>query len=72
MPRRADLLALPVADKLDIIEQLWDSLTAADKDELPLAEWQRQELDRRIDHLDDHPDETIPREDVRRRLRSDS
>lgn len=72
MPNRADLLALPVAEKLDIIEQLWDSLTAADKDELPLTEWQRQELDRRIDHLDEHPDETIPWEDVKRQLRPGS
>lgn len=32
MTPRPDLIALPLNEKLNIIEQLWDSLTADEKD----------------------------------------
>ncbi len=43
MTPRPDLVALPVNEKLDIIEQLWDSLTSVEKDSLPVPAWHRDE-----------------------------
>jgi putative addiction module component (TIGR02574 family) len=68
MTSHEELLALPVADKLDLIELLWDSLRADEKDNLPLPGWHREELDRRLDELEKNPDDSIPWEDVKRRL----
>ena len=47
----SDLTKLPVADRLRLIEGLWDSLDA-EMDTLPIPDWQREELDRRFDALD--------------------
>ena len=44
---KAHLRALPVAERLQLIEELWDSLSPTEQP--PLQDWQRQELDRRID-----------------------
>ena len=48
-----DLLALPVADRLKLIESLWDSIDA-DTAALPLPDWHRDEneIDRRLKALD--------------------
>jgi len=47
---------LPVAQRLHLVEELWDSI-AADQDALALSEAQRKELDRRLDayELDRNP-----------------
>jgi putative addiction module component (TIGR02574 family) len=70
MTPREELLALSVADKLDLIELLWDSLSADQKDNLPVPDWHREELDWRLDQLEKNPDDSIPWEDVKRRLTS--
>ena len=44
----AQLRALPLEDRLRLVEDLWDSI-AADREALPLTEEQRAELDRRLD-----------------------
>jgi putative addiction module component (TIGR02574 family) len=38
-------------EKLRLLEAVWDSL-AADPSTVPLAEWQRLELDRRLDEME--------------------
>ncbi|MFO0810428.1 MAG: addiction module protein [Gemmataceae bacterium] len=50
----AELLALPAAEKLDIVEALWNSL-ADDPDALPVPEWHAAELDRRREAAKDTP-----------------
>jgi putative addiction module component (TIGR02574 family) len=54
---------LPVEQRLQLVEELWDSI-AADQGALALSEAQRQELDRRLDayELDRNPGR--PAEDV--------
>jgi putative addiction module component (TIGR02574 family) len=47
-----NLIALPVADRLKLIQDLWDSIEAEASDPLPLPEWHRNEVDRRLDALD--------------------
>jgi len=46
-----DIAALTPEERLDLLEQLWDSLTPT-PDAVPLTEVQRAELDRRLDDLD--------------------
>lgn len=48
----AGLNALPVADRLKLIEDLWDSIEAEASDTLPMPDWHRKEIDRRLDSLD--------------------
>lgn len=64
------ILKLPVAERLDLVEAIWDSLADSPEAEtaLALTDEQRAELDRRLaEHLQD-PSSAIPWEEVRRRL----
>ena len=46
-----DITALTPEERLDLLEQLWESLTPTPED-VPLTDAQRAELDRRLDDLD--------------------
>jgi len=63
-----EALTLPAADRLDVIEQLWESL-AATPEALELSNGQRGELDRRIEEMESNPDAGIPWENVKAELR---
>jgi putative addiction module component (TIGR02574 family) len=63
----SDLLHLSVAERIQLVEDLWDSI-AAESDALPLTEAQRQEIDRRLAEHDRDPRSAIPWEEVRARL----
>jgi len=60
-----DIHKLTPEQRLQLIEELWDSLSDED---VPLTESQRAELDRLIDDLEKHPEQGIPWEEVKRRL----
>ena len=49
-----ELLELSVPDKLDVLERLWDSITA-DPRLVAIPEWHLEELDRREDELRRNP-----------------
>ena len=59
---------LSVAERLDLITELWDSIPDS-LEELPIPEWHRAELERRLAAADANPDGAIPWEEVRERLR---
>jgi len=66
----SELLRTPlsVEQRLELIGELWDSIpdsTAA----LPVPDWHREELDRRLATADANPEAAIPWEEVKRRLR---
>ena len=42
-----EILKLPVAERIEIVEAIWDSI-AASPESLPVTESQRRELDRRL------------------------
>lgn len=44
----ANLNTLPIVEKIQLVEDLWDSI-AADQASLPLTADQREELDKRLD-----------------------
>ena len=62
-----DLLKLSVAERIQLVEDLWDSI-AADADAFPLTEAQKAELDHRLAEHETDPDSAIPWEQVRERL----
>ncbi len=64
----AEILALPVEDRVRLVEAIWDSISAV-PEALPLTEWQKQELDRRLDDLEKNPDAGSTLEDVFARIR---
>ena len=64
------ILKLPIPDRLDLVEAIWDSLGDSPEAEaaLALTDEQRAELDRRLaDHLAD-PGSAIPWAEARRRI----
>jgi len=65
----AELLRTPlsVEQRLELIGELWDSIPDS-LDELPVPEWHREELERRLVSADADPDAAIPWEQVKRRL----
>jgi putative addiction module component (TIGR02574 family) len=64
----AEILALPVEDRMRLVEAIWDSISAV-PEALPLTEWQKQELDRRLAEMESDPDAGIPLEEVFARIR---
>jgi len=62
---------LSVTDRLELIGQIWDSLSESSKDH-PIPEWHRQELERRRATAEAEPGGGIPWEIVKARLASRS
>ena len=63
-----DINRLTTDERLQLIEQLWDSL-AGTPDELVLTDAQRKELDRRLDEMDRDETLGIPWDVVLRQIR---
>jgi putative addiction module component (TIGR02574 family) len=62
-----ELQALPIAERLKLIEALWDSIDA-EADALPLPDWHRAEIERRMEALDTGASVGAPWDEVRRRI----
>lgn len=63
-----DIDRMDVAQRLELIGLLWDSIPDS-PGALPVPEWHREELERRLAAADAAPGEGIPWEEVRSRLR---
>ena len=63
---RKELMELSPAERLELVEELWDSL--APEDLPPLTDEQMQELDRRYEALVRDPTRVSAWEDARARL----
>ena len=61
-----DFGKLSVAERIQLAEDLWDSIPEAT--DIPLTEAQKVELDRRLEDLERDPDAGEPWEVVRARL----
>ena len=55
----SELQKLPVHERLQLVEDLWDSIALEDYD-LAVPQWQKDELDRRAEKFDANPDSGIP------------
>jgi putative addiction module component (TIGR02574 family) len=67
-----DVRQLSPEERLDLIEQLWDSLSDEERNALPLTSEQERELDRRLDRLDREGPSGITGDELRARLRRQS
>lgn len=63
----SDLLKLPVAERIRLVEAIWDSIAAA-PDALELSDADREELDRRWAAFERDPSAGSPWADVRARI----
>jgi putative addiction module component (TIGR02574 family) len=58
-----ELRKLPVSDKLQIVEQLWEDI-ADSSEPFPLQAWHKNEAQRRSEELDRNPEIAITREEL--------
>ncbi|HEX7315993.1 MAG TPA: addiction module protein [Pyrinomonadaceae bacterium] len=63
-----EILRLSVAERIQLAEDIWDSI-AADPAALPLGDAQRRELDRRLASYAQNPDEGLPWEELKEKVR---
>ena len=68
---KADLLKLDIAQRLELIEELWESIVeeANVGATLPLSAADRELLDQRLREDDEDPDAAIPWSEAKARLR---
>ena len=63
----ADLLELSISERIQLVEDIWDSIASIPQS-VPLTAAQRDELDRRLEDYRQHPDDGSPWEEVRSRI----
>jgi putative addiction module component (TIGR02574 family) len=66
---RSDILSLSVPERIQLVEDIWDSIAEL-PEEVPLTEEQKAELDRRLDAYHQDPTGGTPWEEVRERIRA--
>jgi putative addiction module component (TIGR02574 family) len=67
----AEILALPVEERVQLVDAIWDSISAV-PEALPLTQWQRDELDRRLAEFEADPEAGSTLEEVFARIRRGS
>ena len=60
----AEIESLSIEERLALVEAIWDSI-AAESENLPLTDAQRQELERRLVDDEANPDDVVSWEEVR-------
>jgi putative addiction module component (TIGR02574 family) len=60
---------LSPSEKMQLVQDLWDDL-AATPDEVPVHDWQKEELARRKANLQKNPAAGLSWDEVKRRIRS--
>ena len=63
------LFDLSPSEKLQLVEDLWDDLASTPAD-VPVHDWQKEELARRKANLEQNPAAGLSWEEVKRRIRS--
>ena len=72
MGNAIDVRQLSTDQRLDLIEQLWESLSDEERDSLPLTVEQERELDRRLDALEREGSVGISSDELRKQVRGRS
>jgi putative addiction module component (TIGR02574 family) len=65
----SSIFDLSASEKLQLVEDLWDDLAATPED-VPVHDWQKEELARRKANLLKNPESGLSWEEVKRRIRS--
>lgn len=66
-PEMEHLRKLPVAERLRVVEELWDDIGAS-AEPFPLPVWHRQEAERRAAELEANPSIALTREELWQRV----
>ena len=69
--RAADILELSVAERIQLVEDIWDSIAAV-PESVPLSEEQKIELDRRLEAYHQNPDAGSPWGEVKQRIHANT
>ena len=64
----AEILELPVTERLRLLELIWDSITEV-PEAVPLSQEVKTELEARLAEFEANPESGLPWEDVRERIR---
>jgi putative addiction module component (TIGR02574 family) len=67
--KRSEVFELETSEKLQLVEDLWDSI-AAHPESVPVPDWQKTELRRRKQKRLKNPDAGSSWADVKRRIRA--
>ena len=65
---KADILNLSVSERIQLVEDIWDSITEV-PEAVPLTNEQKEELDRRLKEYHNNPTKGSPWDVVRERIR---
>ena len=68
VPEINNLEQLPLAERILLVEDLWDSIAQSHKADLPIPEWQKAELMRREQKYVQDPDSAVPWPEVKRSI----
>jgi putative addiction module component (TIGR02574 family) len=63
----AEILELPIAERIRLVELIWDSIAAV-PEAVPLSDELKAELERRLAEFEANPNADSPWEEVRRRI----
>ena len=67
-PEFQHLEKLPLAERIQLVEDLWGSIVQTQGEDLPVPEWQRAELARRRQEYARHPESATPWSEVKRSI----
>jgi putative addiction module component (TIGR02574 family) len=66
---QADILSLSVSERIQLVEDIWDSIAAC-PESVPLTDEQKAELDRRLEDYHKNPDAGSPWDVVLEEIRN--
>jgi putative addiction module component (TIGR02574 family) len=64
----ADILQMSVAERIQLVEDIWDSI-AASTDSVPVTDAQKEELDRRLEAYARNPGEGVSWDELKEKVR---
>lgn len=67
-PEFQHLEKLPLAERIQLVEGLWDSIARTQGKDLPIPEWQKTELERRRQEYAQNPESAKPWSEVKRSI----
>ena len=65
---KVDISELSVSERIQLAEDLWDSISTDSNPDVPLSESQKKELDRRLELHRQNPQQGSTWEEVKQRL----
>jgi len=66
----AEIEKLSIPEKIRLVEEIWDSIAATPK-EVPVPQWQLDELERRVEAYRQNPQEGVSWEQVKAQMKKE-